>query len=119
MKKKCPVFEVTDFIGKKWALEILVQLCKNKYKAKRYSEIKSKLKKVNPRSFSSRLKELKKIGLIKKKINAKTFPIKSEYSLTESGRDFIKVIDAMKKWSTKWKCKDKECEKISCFKCER
>lgn len=118
MNKRCPVFDAADLIEKKWSLEILVQLCKDKAKPKRYSEIKSKLNKVNPRSLSTRLKDLEKHGLIKKKLFTKTFPIKSEYSLTESGKDFFKVIKEIKNWSVKWKNHNDLCRGIDCVDCK-
>ncbi|PIN98783.1 MAG: transcriptional regulator [Candidatus Diapherotrites archaeon CG10_big_fil_rev_8_21_14_0_10_31_34] len=118
MNKKCPVFVAAGLIGKKWSLEILVQLCKNKLKPKRYSEIRRNLNNVNPRSLSIRLKNLEKSGLIKKKISAKTFPIKSEYSLTESGKDFIKVIKEIKEWAIKWKNHNALCKGIDCVDCK-
>jgi len=117
MNKKCPIDEVADAIGKKWSLLIILELCKGKEKWKRYSFIKRKVSGINPRAFSLRLKDLEKQGIIKKRVSAKTFPIKSEYSLTESGKDFIKIIDSMKKWTVKWKKVSKECKRTNCRKC--
>ena len=119
MNKKCQIYDVANLLGKKWSLQILLELCKGKNAWKRYSEIKRKIPKINPRAFSLRLKGLEKEGLIKKKVSVKSFPIKSKYSLTKSGRDFVKVIDAMKKWTLKWKKIDKECKKILCEQCKR
>ena len=53
-----------------------------------------------------------------KKIDAKTFPVKWGYSLTNSGKDFIKIIKDIKKWALKWKFKNIICHKADCRECE-
>jgi len=37
------------------------------------------------------------------------FPLKSEYTLTESGLEMIDVIKGMKLWALRWKIKNIEC----------
>jgi len=113
MNKDCAVYKSADVIGKKWTLLILLELYKGE-KWKRYTKLKNKLMNITPKILSARLKELEKYKLIEKKVDNREFPIKSEYSLTKSGEEFIKVIEEMKKWSVKWggesACKDKECK---------
>ena len=67
--------------------------------------------------LSARLKELEHEELILKRVDSSTVPIKSEYSLTKSGEDFIKIIQDMKKWALKWKFKNIVCEKANCKEC--
>ena len=62
-------------------------------------------------------KELEKEGLITRNVDASQFPVKTEYALTESGRDFIPIISQMKKWSLKWKPHNELCESVDCKKC--
>ena len=118
MYKDCAVYKTTNFIGKRWTLLILLELHKGKNKWKRYSELKNKLLEITPKILSLRLKELEKEKLIKKKINTEKFPIKCQYCLTKSGKDFIKIIKDIKKWSLKWKFKNKKCEEKECEDCE-
>jgi len=68
--------------------------------------------------LSSRLRELENQGLITKNIVTNDFPIKCEYTLTDSGKDFIRIIKDIKKWSLQWKNKNKECEQQDCKHCE-
>jgi DNA-binding HxlR family transcriptional regulator len=117
MDETCPIYRTIDFIAKKWTLLILLEL----YKAegtKRYSELKQSLLDITPKILSSRLKELENEGLVTKKIVAKGFPIKCEYSLTDSGKDFIKIIKDIKKWSLHWKYTNTVCMKQDCRYCE-
>lgn len=118
MYKKCTVYKTADFIGKRWTILILLELYKGKAKWKRYSEIKNKLPDITPKILSQRLKELEKEKMIKKKVDASSFPVKCEYCLTESGEDFIGIIKDMKKWSLDWKTKNKECENTNCKVCD-
>ncbi len=116
MNKKCTVYRTADFIGKRWTLLILLELYKGS-KTKRYSEIKQKLPGITPKIFSTRLKELEKEALITKKIDTSRVPIKCEYSLTESGEDFIRIIKDIKQWALKWKFNNKTCNSLDCRNC--
>ena len=73
---------------------------------------------ITPKMLSARLKELEKGGLILKRIDAKRYPIKCEYSLTECGRSFIDIVKDMKKWGLKWKVNNKVCENSTCVECK-
>ena len=117
MDNDCTIYQTANFIGKRWTLLILLELYKGENKLKRYGEIKKGLKEITPKVFSLRLKELEKEGLISKKIDASSFPVKCEYSLTNSGEDFIRIIQDIKKWALKWKVKNIVCEKADCRNC--
>jgi len=117
MDENCTVYKTMDFISKKWTLLILLELYKGGKTKKRYSEIKDKMKDITPKVLSERLKELEKEGLITRKVDASRFPVKTEYSLTNSGKDFIPIISQMKIWALKWKPHNKLCESVDCKKC--
>lgn len=67
---------------------------------------------------SARLKELEKEGLISKKINTNTIPIRCDYGLTKSGIEFIKIVKDIKAWALKWKVHNKICERADCKECK-
>ncbi|VVB60720.1 HxlR-like helix-turn-helix [uncultured archaeon] len=117
MNEMCTIYRTIDFISKKWALLILLELYKTPEK-KRYSELKQNLLNITPKILSTRLRELQKQGLINKNIDTNSFPIKCEYTLTDSGKDFIRIIKDIKKWSLLWKNKNKECGQQDCKQCE-
>lgn len=116
MNTNCTIYKTADFIGKRWTLLIILELYKGE-KTKRYSQIRKNLEGITSKVLSSRLKELEKEKLISKKVDAKEFPVKCEYSLTKSGRDFIRIIQDMKRWALKWKVKNKLCGENDCEKC--
>lgn len=107
-----------NIIGKRWTIHILLELYKGEKKEKRFNELKRKLGDVTPKVLSERLIELERDGLIEKRVDSSTLPLKSEYFLTESGMDFIKIIQAIKRWGLKWKFQNKECEKALCMYCD-
>jgi DNA-binding HxlR family transcriptional regulator len=117
MDETCTVYRTIDFISKKWTLLILLELYKTEGK-KRYSELKASLLDITPKVLSIRLRELEKQGLITKFIDTSGFPIKCEYTLTDSGKDFIRIIKDIKKWSLQWKYTNKECAQQDCQQCE-
>ncbi|MEK6859853.1 MAG: helix-turn-helix domain-containing protein [Nanoarchaeota archaeon] len=118
MKKECSVRKSINFLGKRWTLLILLELYKGESEWKRFSQIKKSLDNITSKVLSARLKELEREKLIEKRVNAEEFPIKSEYKLTEMGKDFINVIKSIKKWDLKWEKKNKKCRETDCKYCE-
>lgn len=118
MNKKCPVYTTMNFMGKKWTVLILLELYKGKGRWKRYSQLKNSLLDITPKVLSMRLRELEKQGLVKHRVDSKSFPVKSKYALSQSGEDFIKVVKGIKRWGLRWKVKNEECESMNCRECE-
>ncbi len=116
-KSDCIIFQVSDFIGKKWTLLIVLELSKGN-DWKRYSQIKKAMKGITPKMLSARLKELTKEGIIEKKVNSKTTPIKSEYALTKSGKEFLDILESIKKWGIKNKDPNSKCKFKQCPNCK-
>ena len=116
MERDCSVYQVVDIIGKKWTLLILLEIYK--IQRVRYSVLKKRIPEITPKILSARLKELAKEGLIVRETDARTFPIKCEYSLSQSGHDFIDILKEIKNWSLVWKSKNKACAEQECKKCK-
>lgn len=121
MDLDCTIYKTADIIGKRWTLLILLEIFRasegGKGKGKRYSDIKRNLPKITPKILSLRLKELEEEGMVVKKIDASSFPIKCEYSLTKQGGAFIDIIKDIKKWALKWRINNKVCSKTNCEEC--
>jgi DNA-binding HxlR family transcriptional regulator len=117
MDESCTVYQAADFIGKRWTALILLELYKGKSNTRRYSELKKHIPGITPKMLSMRLRELEHERLVKKTVDASEFPVKSSYSLTKSGSDFIKIIKALKTWTLTWKLDNKLCKNAECGKC--
>jgi DNA-binding HxlR family transcriptional regulator len=114
MDKSCPVYYASNLIGKRWTILIILELHKGDAKWKRFHELKNRLPQLTPKILSMRLKEMEKEGLLIKKVDSSTVPIKSEYSLTKKGEEFIEIIEHIKQWTLKHKsmrkCTSKDCK---------
>lgn len=116
MDKECLVYQTADFISKRWALLILLEIYRGN-SGKRFSQLKKNIPKITAKVLSMRLKELENQGLIRKEIDASKFPVNCSYTLTKSGSDFINVIKKIKTWAIKWKKGNKACEISECSNC--
>jgi DNA-binding HxlR family transcriptional regulator len=117
MDESCTVYRAADFIGKRWTVLILLELYKGRSGTRRYSELKKRIPGITPKMLSMRLRELEREGLVKKTVDASEFPVKSIYALTDSGKDFIKIIKVLKNWTLTWKLDNKLCKNAECGKC--
>ncbi|ODS35485.1 hypothetical protein BEH94_06570 [Candidatus Altiarchaeales archaeon WOR_SM1_SCG] len=95
----CPVEETANLIGKKWVILILRELLAG---TRRFNELLRSLKEISPGVLSNRLNEMKKCGIIQRKVYAKV-PLRVEYSLTEKGLDLKDTVVSMVEWWMKWK----------------
>lgn len=84
-----------DLVGGKWKTVILYHL---KDAEKRYSELRKEMPAVTEMTLSLQLKQLEKDGFIFRKVYGKKPPIKVVYSLTDFGKTFIPVLDAITQW---------------------
>ena len=92
MQEGCTVNLTVRYIARKWTLLILLELYKGEGHTRRFSELKSCLSGITQKVLSARLRELEKEGLVDNKVDSTSFPVKSEYSLTESGLEIISII---------------------------
>tara|TARA_B100000965_G_C19268466_1_gene616184 strand:+ start:249 stop:605 length:357 start_codon:yes stop_codon:yes gene_type:complete len=98
--KKCPrqfvlaINDTLNVLSGKWKLPIIASLL---YGKTRFKELQENIEKITPRMLSKELKELELNGVVKRNV-FDTTPIRIEYELTESGKQIVKVLDAMVDW---------------------
>jgi DNA-binding HxlR family transcriptional regulator len=117
MQEECTVNQTVRYIARKWTLLVLLELYKGERHKRRFSELKRCLDGITQKVLSSRLKELEKEGLIENTVDASSFPVRSEYVLTESGLEIVDIIKDIKQWALKWKLTNIDCECQDCSKC--
>ena len=91
----CTVSIAMDLIGGKWKAVILYHL---KDARKRYSELRKEMPGVTERTLSLQLKQLEEDELISRQVYGVKPPIKVVYSLTDFGKSFLPVLDAIVGW---------------------
>lgn len=116
--KDCTIYKTIDIIGKRWTLCILLELYKGNNSEKRFNELKKRVAGITPKTLSTRLKELGEDGLVKRTLDETTDPMVYTYSLSESGAEFIEIIQSIKKWGLEWKFENKACELSKCKNCK-
>ncbi|MFT4202432.1 MAG: helix-turn-helix domain-containing protein [Chitinophagaceae bacterium] len=94
----CTVSLAMDLVGGKWKTVILYHL---KDAAKRYSELRKEMPSVTEMTLSLQLKQLEKDGLVSRRVYGKKPPVKVVYNLTDFGKSFIPVLDAITEWGNK------------------
>nr|WP_237390682.1 helix-turn-helix domain-containing protein [Fulvivirga sediminis] len=87
-----------DLVGGKWKAVILYHL---KDGSKRYSELRKEIPSITEMTLSLQLKQLEKDGLVSRKVYGQKPPIKVVYSLTDFGKSFAPVLEAITAWGNK------------------
>jgi DNA-binding HxlR family transcriptional regulator len=91
----CTLSVAMDLVGGKWKVVILYYL---KDGEKRYSELRKDLHGVTEMTLSLQLKQLEADGLISRHVFGDKPPVKVIYSLTEFGKSFNPVLEAIRVW---------------------
>lgn len=86
-----------QIIGGKWTALILRDLFSG---SKRFCELEKSVGHINPRTLSQRLDDLVTHGIITKQSFAEV-PPRTEYSLTDKGRDLLPILKQMATWGKK------------------
>ena len=91
---KCPYATAQSLISGKWAVLVLLYLQDGPI---RFNELLRKMPKMTHATLSVQLKTLEEYGLIERR-QYEAIPPRVEYSLTEIGRKFRPVIEAIEDW---------------------
>ncbi len=116
MHDSCTVYRTVDYLSKKWALLVIFETGRGD-EWKRFNDLKNRMEGVTPKVLSERLKELENEGIIEHRVDDSSIPIRSEYRLTESGKELMSIVQDIKMWALKWKIDNKPCMLLDCDKC--
>ena len=94
----CPYATAQQLISGKWAVLIMHYLEDGPI---RFNELLRRMPKMTHATLSVQLKTLEEYGLIKR-VQYESIPPKVEYSLTEIGKRFTPVIEAMEVWGNEY-----------------
>jgi len=87
-----------QIIGNKWTALILRDLLES---PKRFCELERSVGTINPRTLSQRLDDLEAHGIITRKSFAEV-PPRTEYALTQKGKDLQPILKQMATWGNKY-----------------
>lgn len=91
----CPVAKTAEIFCQRWTALILRDLT---WGSTRFSELKRGVPMMSPTLLSQRLRALEAEGIVERHGSGK----QTSYHLTEAGRDFAPIIDAMGAWGQRW-----------------
>lgn len=97
--KRASISCASAIIGSKWMPELVLALS---YGVHRFGELRTQSGGINPRTLSARLDELEACGIITKKAYAET-PPRTEYTLTDKGKDLVPILERMIEWGSKYR----------------
>lgn len=104
---KCPYATAQSLISGKWAILILHYLEDGPI---RFNELQRRMPKMTHATLSVQLKSLMDSGLVTRR-QYESIPPKVEYSLTEIGKKFHPVMEALKVWGQEYISYMEETEK--------
>ena len=102
--KCCPINNTFKIIGKKFTILILRNMINSNQN--RFNQLLNSIEESNPKTLSARLKEMEKMGLIKRKVYYNQSPVRIEYYPTEKGLALQPILDTMAAYSMKYCSKD-------------
>lgn len=95
---KCPIELTQKVINGKWKIVIIWTL---KDGVKRFGELQRELPFIKRAYLTRQLRELEMDGLILREVYPQV-PPKVEYSLTDVGKGFLKVLQKMYEWGLEY-----------------
>jgi DNA-binding HxlR family transcriptional regulator len=102
--KCCPINNTFKLIGKKLTVLILRNMINGKQS--RFNQLLNSIEKSNPKTLSTRLREMERLGLIKRKVYSHEIPIRIEYYPTQKALALQPILDMMAAYSMKYCSKD-------------
>ncbi len=96
---ECPVATTVQLIGSKWKLLILRNL---RVRPWRFNELKRDLNEISQKVLTESLHSMEEDGIIIRTVYPEV-PVRTEYSLSETGKSMLPIIEAMEAWGTAYK----------------
>ena len=96
--KSCPIETTFKIIGKRWTVLIIREILRGHRQFNRFME---NIEGITPKVLTERLRELERLGIIRRDIVSE-YPIRVEYSLTDTGKGFEPVLLSAASFSMKY-----------------
>lgn len=95
----CGVARALEIVGERWTLLIVRDLLLDGQA--RYQDLLRSLEGISPNTLSLRLKTLEQAEIVERRMY-QGHPPRSEYVLTEKGRDLGSAITALRRWGDRY-----------------
>ncbi len=101
--KCCPIDNTFKLIGKRLTVHILRNMIQGQT---RFNEFLYSIEDANPKTLSTRLRDMEGSGLIERKVYQDEIPIRIEYHLTEKGNRLRPILEQMAAFSMRYCSED-------------
>lgn len=91
---ECPIETVIHVLGGKWKPRICRHLIES---TRRFSDLEKLIPAVSQKMLTQHLRDLEREGVVERTVHP-VIPPKVEYSLSDYGKTFIPVLEAMSVW---------------------
>src|SRR6516225_9349476 len=98
--EECPVSQVLEVIGNRWAVQVLWTL-HHAARPLRFRELQRSLEPITPKELTNRLRELEEAGMAHRKVYAEV-PPRVEYRMTELGQMIMPILSAVAEWTKEY-----------------
>lgn len=117
MQEACTVAQTVRYLARKWTLLVILELYKGPGYTRRFTELKDALGGITQKVLAERLRELEREGIVTRRVDASSFPARTEYTLTESGLALVDVVREIKAWALAWRIENPACGAQDCRAC--
>jgi DNA-binding HxlR family transcriptional regulator len=97
-QESCPVARTLNVVGDRWTILVLRELS---WGRKRYSKLLEALDGISTNLLADRLKKLEEAGMVHQ-VPYSEHPPRFEYRLTDKGRAFVPVLQALRDYGERW-----------------
>ena len=91
------MIDFTNVISGKWRIPIMAVIRNDKL---RYTDIQKEIPNITPRMLSKELRELEANGIVIRTVQ-NTIPVRIEYSLSDSAKEFGTILVQMLEWGVR------------------
>jgi DNA-binding HxlR family transcriptional regulator len=105
----CPIAQSLEVIGDRWTLLIVRDLLSG---TTQFNDLERGLPGISRPLLSKRLRQLEAAGVVEKRINASGRE-RTQYHLTQAGRELQGIIDALLAWGVDWAFGDPTPEQLN------
>ena len=112
---RCPLQYRLRVFGGKWKSRIICVLAAKE--PLRYSELRKEMANITDAVLATTLKELIADGILVRQ-SYDEIPPRVEYSLTETGKSVVPILQSICQWSDIFYKEDGENEMVQCQKCD-
>ena len=97
-QEACPVARTLNVVGDRWTILVLRELS---WGRRRYSQLLDTLEGISTNLLADRLKKLEDAGMVSQVLYSE-HPPRFEYRLTDKGRAFVPVLQALRDYGEAW-----------------